>query len=236
MTEERQKQYWMAGIKSLIISYIIYSVQALVFYFSAGEIIPVRSWIYLGTTFIHVTVNSVVQWKLNPTLLIQRLKIRRKGSKSWDEVLMRVCNLTIILAVPIVAGLDAGRFHWSTLDISLIPLGLVLVALSTILINWAMVANPFFEATVRIQKNRAHEVVTRGPYKLVRHPGYLSGILFSLAIPLLIGSVFTFIPSGIYILLMIIRTELEEKTLRKELSGYTEYVKKTKHRLFPGIW
>lgn len=236
MPEERRKQYWMAGIKSLVLSYIIFSVQILIFYFSAGEIRGVRPWIYFGTAFIHVTVNAVVQWRLNPALLIQRLKMRRKGSKLWDEVLMRVCNLTIILAVPAVAGLDVGRFHWSTLDVGLIPVGLVLVTLSTALTNWAMVVNPYFEPTVRIQKDRAHKVVTKGPYKIVRHPGYLSGILFSLAIPLLIGSALTFIPTGIYIMLMMIRTELEDKTLQKELNLYSEYTKKTRYRLFPGIW
>jgi protein-S-isoprenylcysteine O-methyltransferase Ste14 len=236
VAEKRRNQYWIAGIKSLAISYIIYSVQVLVFYFAAGEIVQVRSWIYFGTTFIHVTVNALLQWILNPELLIQRLKIRREGSKGWDEVLMRVCNLTIILVVPLVAGFDIGRFHWLTLDVNLIPIGLILVASSTALLNWAMVANPFFEATVRIQKDRAHKVVIGGPYKIVRHPGYLSGILFALAIPLIIGSAITFIPTGIYIFLMMIRTELEDETLQKELKGYTEYTRKTKYRLLPWIW
>jgi protein-S-isoprenylcysteine O-methyltransferase Ste14 len=89
---------------------------------------------------------------------------------------------------------------------------------------------------VRIQKDRDHKVITDGPYRIVRHPGYLAGILYVLSIPLMIGSGFTFIPTGIYIMLVSIRTLLEDQTLQKELHGYSGYTKKVKHRLFPGIW
>ncbi len=236
MSEDRSRQFRMAGIKSLILFYILLSVQIVVFFFSAGHIPGIRSWIYFFTAFIHSTASTVVQWKLNPELLIERLKPKRKGSKLWDEVLMRICNLTILLVVPIVAGLDIGNYYWSNLDIVLIPLGLFLVLISSILLNWAMVVNPHFEPTVRIQKDRAHRVITSGPYKIVRHPGYLAGILYALAIPFLIGSTFTFLPVGIYCLLMMTRTHLEDETLQKELTGYLEYTQKTRYRLFPGIW
>ena len=149
---------------------------------------------------------------------------------------MRVSNLTVLVAIPIMAGLDIGRFQWSGLDVQLAVLGFLFLTLSTILINWAMAVNPHFEPTVRIQKDRSHRVISSGPYKIVRHPGYLAGILFTLSIPLIIGSVFTFIPVGIYTVLFIIRTSLEDRTLRKELDEYSEYVKRVRYRLFPGIW
>ena len=109
-----------------------------------------------------------------------------------------------------------------------------LVVLSSFLLNWAMVVNPHFEPTVRIQEH--YKVIARGPYSFVRHPGYLSGILFTLAVPLIIGSVFTFIPVAIYCILMIIRTWLEDKTLQKDLKGYSECAKQTRFRLVPRIW
>jgi protein-S-isoprenylcysteine O-methyltransferase Ste14 len=99
-----------------------------------------------------------------------------------------------------------------------------------------MIENPHFEPTVRIQEERSHRVITTGPYEFVRHPGYLGGILWALSIPFMIGSILAFIPAGVYVLLMIIRTWLEDRTLQKELNGYLEYTKRTRHRLFPGIW
>ncbi|MCK5593262.1 isoprenylcysteine carboxylmethyltransferase family protein, partial [Candidatus Bathyarchaeota archaeon] len=151
-------------------------------------------------------------------------------------ILMRVSNLMVLIAVPAVAGWDIGRFQSPGLDVPFAAVGFVLFIVSTILLNWAMIVNPHFEPTVRIQKDRDHKVITSGPYKRVRHPGYLAGILFTLSIPLIIGSVFTLIPSGIYSLLMIIRTSLEDKTLHKELEGYSEYAKRVRYRLFPEIW
>ena len=99
-----------------------------------------------------------------------------------------------------------------------------------------MIMNPHFESTVRIQKDRGHKVITSGPYRIVRHPGYLAGVLYILSVPLIMGSFFTFIPVGMYILLMITRTILEDKTLQKELNGYSEYVQKMRYKRFPWVW
>jgi protein-S-isoprenylcysteine O-methyltransferase Ste14 len=112
----------------------------------------------------------------------------------------------------------------------------VLLVFSSVLINWAMVVNPFFEPTVRIQDDREHRVVSSGPYAFVRHPGYLSGILWITSIPLILGSLYGLLPVGFYSVLMIIRTYLEDRTLKEELDGYREYSAKVRYRLFPGIW
>lgn len=175
-----------------------------------------------------------MQYEVNPQLLVQRLKMKRKDSKQWDEILMRISNLSVIILIPLVAGLDIGRFQWSSLDIYFAVIGIFFVALSSFLLNWAMAVNPHFEPTVRIQED--HTVISKGPYSMVRHPGYLSGILFTFSVPLIIGSVSTFIPVAIYWVLMIIRTWLEDETLQEDLPGYPEYTKQTKYRLFPGIW
>lgn len=225
----------MAAVKQLIVAYVMGSVQMILFFVSAGHI-DVRPWIFFVASFLHYTVSTMVQYKLNPELLVQRLKIKREGSKTWDEILMRVSNLTALIPIPVIAGFDVGRFHWSNLDIWLVPAGLALFTLSTVLLNWAMIANPFFEPTVRIQKDRGHKVITIGPYRIVRHPGYLAGILYALSIPLTIGSAFTFIPVAIYALLMTIRTLLEDRTLHEELNGYSEYAVRVRYRLIPWLW
>jgi protein-S-isoprenylcysteine O-methyltransferase Ste14 len=207
-----------------------------IFFVSAGYVIGPRPWMLFGALFVHYTISTTVQYQLNPGLLVQRLKTKREGSKLWDEILMRVSNLTVLIAVPTVAGLDIGRFQWSSLGVQFAMLGFAFLTLSTILLNWAMAVNPYFEPTVRIQKERGHQAISSGPYKIVRHPGYLAGILFTLSMPLIIGSAFTFIPVGIYAVLFIIRTSLEDKTLHRELDGYTEYAQHVKYKLFPGIW
>ena len=232
----RNKEFRVAGIKQLLLAYVMLVIQMIIFFISAGHINGPRPWIFFGASFVYCSASTVVQYKLNPELLVQRLKRKRKGSKLWDEILMRVSNIIVLIAVPAVAGWDIGRFQSPGLDVPFAAVGFVLFIVSTILLNWAMIVNPHFEPTVRIQKDRDHKVITSGPYKRVRHPGYLAGILFTLSIPLIIGSVFTLIPSGIYSLLMIIRTSLEDKTLHKELDGYSEYAKRVRYRLFPEVW
>ena len=236
MPEENYKEFKLAAFKQLLITSIFLIVQISIFFVSAGNITNQRPWLYFIAAFIHYSVGTAVQYKLNPQLVVQRLKAKREGSKLWDEILMRTSNLMIIIAVPAVAGLDFGRFQWSNINIIFAPLGLLCIVISSIILNYAMIVNIHFEPTVRIQKERNHKVIAEGPYSIIRHPGYLAGILFAISIPLLIGSFFSFIPVCIYICLMIIRTWLEDKTLQKELEGYSEYSRQVRYRLFLGIW
>ncbi|MBC7224324.1 MAG: isoprenylcysteine carboxylmethyltransferase family protein, partial [Anaerolineae bacterium] len=104
------------------------------------------------------------------------------------------------------------------------------------LATWAMASNPFFSAFVRIQRERGHRVVADGPYRYVRHPGYLGAIVFQMAIPLALGSLWALLPSGVAAALYVARTVLEDRTLQEELAGYREYAQKVRHRLLPGLW
>lgn len=99
-----------------------------------------------------------------------------------------------------------------------------------------MLHNPFFESTVRIQKEKNQNVINAGPYKFVRHPGYLGMLLGSISLPLALGSVLAFIPLFIMIVLILIRTYYEDKILQEELAGYSEYCKEVKYRLIPFLW
>lgn len=236
MTEKNSKGARASVIKQFLLTSVMLIIQMTIFFIAAGDINMPRVWTYFGAAFAHYAASTTLLYKFNPELLVQRLKMKRKGSKLWDEILMRISNLTVLIAVPVVAGLDLGRSHQSNLDVPFALAGFASLILSTALLNWAMIVNPHFEATVRIQKDRDHKVITTGPYRIVRHPGYLAAILFVLSIPLIIGSLLTFIPAGAYILLVVIRTSLEDRTLNQELDGYSEYAKRVRHRLFPGIW
>jgi protein-S-isoprenylcysteine O-methyltransferase Ste14 len=96
--------------------------------------------------------------------------------------------------------------------------------------------NKFFEPTVRIQTDRGHKVIDTGPYAIVRRPGYLSGFLVFIGMPLSLGSVWALIPGILLCLLLIVQTIWEDQTLRNELTGYREYAQKVRYRLIPGVW
>jgi protein-S-isoprenylcysteine O-methyltransferase Ste14 len=100
----------------------------------------------------------------------------------------------------------------------------------------AIVENRFFSGTVRIQSERGHHVVSTGPYRFVRHPGYAGALWGYLVIPLLLDSAWTFIPAVLLVGVLILRTALEDKTLQEELPGYKEFAQKTRYRLVPGLW
>ncbi|UCG37149.1 MAG: isoprenylcysteine carboxylmethyltransferase family protein [Candidatus Bathyarchaeota archaeon] len=234
--QKNNKQLRIAGIKQLLVTSILLSVQMALFFLSAGHVTATLAWLFFLASFLHNAASTAVQYKFNAELLVQRLKLKRKGSKLWDEILMRVTNLTALVLMPVVAGLDYGRFLRSSLGIHFTVAGLFLFIASSVLINWAMLANPYFEQTVRVQKDRSHRVISGGPYQIVRHPGYLGGILYALSFPLIIGSIYTFIPAGIYVLLMVTRTLLEDRTLQRELCGYKEYAEKVRYRLLPWLW
>jgi protein-S-isoprenylcysteine O-methyltransferase Ste14 len=212
------------------------TVMIAIFYTSAGRTNIPRAWFFFAISLLYFISSNIVLYIYNPNLLIQRLKIKRKDSKKWDEVLVRATNLTALILIPTIAGLDVGRNNWSNLGLIYAFLGTVCLVISSVLINWAMIENPFFEPTVRIQSDRNHYVITTGPYRIVRHPGYLSGILWIGSIPLILGSMYAFAPFLLYSALIILRTYLEDRTLQKELVGYKEYTEKVRYRLFPGIW
>jgi len=225
-----------AAIKQTMLSTAMLAIMMAVFYASAGRTGIPRSWFLFCAAFVYFVASSLALYMYNPGLLIQRLKIRRAGSKTWDEVLVRINNLTALLLVPAVAGLDVGRYGWSSLGLPYAVMGVVFLIVSSVLLNWSMIENPYFEPTVRIQNDRDHKVVTTGPYAIVRHPGYLSGILWIASVPLILGSLYALTPFVLYTMLMTLRTYLEDRTLQEELPGYKEYAERVKSRLFPGIW
>ena len=143
--------------------------------------------------------------------------------------------MPIGLSLPIIAGLDV-RYEWAVLPEALIGVGVLIFLPGFFLIEWALFTNSHFETTVRIQADRNHRVVTGGPYRLVRHPGYVGASVMYLAAPLILGTSWAFAPAGLMIILFIIRTALEDRTLREELEGYQEYAGRTMYRLVPGVW
>lgn len=203
-------------------------------FWSAGRIDWWPAWAAIAVWVVWYTTMDVIVFRFNPGLIAERLA-PPKGAKAWDKAILSILRLTQ-LARYIVAGLDQ-RYGW-TVDFPLAAqmAALMVCFLSTGLFAWAMTANAFFSQVVRIQSDRGHAVATHGPYRYVRHPGYAGAILFDLAISMLLASWWTLLIGGLCAILLVIRTALEDRTLRAELTGYVEYTRQVRYRLVPGIW
>ncbi len=210
-------------------------VTGLVFFLTAGKINILRAWIYIGIYAIGGLIISFILFKKTPKLLNDRRKMQ-KGTKQLDKYIILTYFFFAIVITPFVAGIDR-RFNLTELLPSFyLYIGIILYLLSALFSTWPMLHNPFFEGTLRIQKEKNHNVINTGPYKIVRHPGYLGMLLGSIALPLAMGSVLALIPLSIMIVLIFVRTYYEDTTLQKELTGYSEYCREVKYRLIPFIW
>jgi protein-S-isoprenylcysteine O-methyltransferase Ste14 len=200
----------------------------------AGTFHWLEAWLLLLLYF--AAVSGVLIWMKTkaPDLLKERIS-RNKEIKSWDKIIMAAYSfvLIILLAVP---GLDAVRFGWSEVPLFVKVFGFIGYIPALVFAFWAMRENAYASDVVRIQEDRGHTVCTTGPYRFVRHPMYVGVILFMLCFPLSLGSLYSFIPASLIVVLFIIRTSLEDKTLMKELDGYKEYAQTVRYRLLPGVW
>jgi protein-S-isoprenylcysteine O-methyltransferase Ste14 len=181
-----------------------------------------------------IAATAIVILRVNPDLLAERLG-PRKGAKRWDTAILSVLGI-VQLARYIIAGLDQ-RFDWTGgFPLAAQIAALVLCVLGYALFVWAIASNAYFSQVVRIQFQRGHIVATGGPYRYVRHPAYAGAILYELAVPVLLSSWWSFIASALGAILLILRTALEDRTLKAELTGYADYARQVRHRLLPGAW
>ena len=190
-------------------------------------------WIYVGIIVVTVAINLACVRRWNPGLIRQRVGFRR-GSKTWDVVWLALFTAAVS-AIYVVALLEPRDEEWRAPGAAWLA-GLAIFAPGWALIIWSMVVNPFFEKTVRIQTDRGHRVIDSGPYAYVRHPGYVGFLGWILSTPLLLPSASAFLPALLVVILLVIRTALEDRTLHAELPGYAEYAARVRFRLIPGVW
>lgn len=192
-----------------------------------------QAWVYSVINLIILALMGTLFTK-NSELVEERLN-PKEGMKGWDKFYFAFTTPLYIIAL-ILGGLDA-RFGWTTnMPIWIYWTSVVVYLLGQAIFLWARYTNNYFSSVVRIQTDRGHAVCSDGPYRYVRHPGYVGGFLFTSTIGLMLGSWWASIPQVIAALMLIWRTAREDKTLQKELPGYTEYTTQTRYRLFPGIW
>ena len=205
-----------------------------ILFISAGRIDYWQGLVYVAVGVIMSVLNYTV-FSIDQELLNERSK-PGENTKQWDKTLLGLSFL-VTLSMYVTAGMDTGRYHWSPdFHWSLTVLGIIMTIKGQLLFLIAQKQNKFFSSTVRIQKDREHTVCDTGLYSIVRHPAYLGMIIQSLGFPLLFGSLWSIIPISLSILLILIRTSLEDKTLKNELKGYREYSGKTRYKLIPYVW
>ena len=213
---------------------ILLLVQAAILFLAAGRPNWIWAWVFLGIYLVSVAINSVFLMRASPETIAERGQA--KESKDWDKLVSGLWSLAQFLILPLVAGLDM-RFGWSQNYSTLWHVaGAMVFAVGLGIFGWAMITNIYFSTVVRIQSDRGQTVCRTGPYRFVRHPGYIGTILQSLGIPILLGSVWALIPGITAAVLMIVRTSLEDRTLQAELHGYQDFVQEVRYRLVPGIW
>ncbi len=223
------------GKRLLVFVYVLIAIHGLLLFVSAWNFQWERGWLFLS---LEVTFFSIELWLIawvNPASLNGRAAARKeKGTEPFDPVILRV-HVVLMLALFVVAGLDAGQ-GWSQVPSALSALGVLSLLIGAFISAWALFANTFFEPTVRIQTNRNHHVIQDGPYAYVRHPGYLGMFFLVGSYGLVLGSWFAVGVGVLVILNFINRTRLEDNVLHEKLDGYKEYARQTRYRLFPGIW
>ncbi len=227
---QRISRFWIRLI-------FVYLFIPLILFASAWDLRWWQAWVFSMIIFAAGIASRVWAEQQHPGLLAERANFgKAQDIKPWDKLLAPLMAISISFPLVIVAGLD-HRFGWSPvfplwLNIS----GFILIAAGYVFASWALVENRFFSGAVRIQTDRGHVVCDSGPYRIVRHPGYIGNILPLPGIALALSSVWALIPAAVALIIIIVRTALEDQTLMEELPGYRAYAQRVRYRLIPGIY
>lgn len=221
------KQLFIEAISKFILGVVLVGV--LVFA-PAGTIFFVNGWLFMGILFIPMFFAGLVMMAKNPELLKKRLNAKEKQKE--QDLVVKLSGL-MFLAGFIVAGLNF-RFEWHVL-----PVGVSIGAAVVFLVAYLLYAevlreNTYLSRTIEVQKNQ--KVIDTGLYGIVRHPMYSVTLLLFLSMPIVLGSIYSFVIFLIYPLIIAKRIRNEEMLLENELAGYKEYKKKVKYRLIPFVW
>lgn len=207
---------------------------ALFMFLPAGTWAWPKGWLFVLVVLVVVSAVFLVLHRVNPEVIVARSRFH-EGTKGWDKLLLSV-YFPAMAAVLLVAALDDGRYHWFPVPWWVCGVGYALLLAGIGIVTWAEAVNKFFEVAVRIQTDRGHTVIDTGPYAIVRHPGYVGGILHAIGIALSLGSLWALVPAGVALLVLFVRTQWEDQTLQEDLNGYKEYTRRVRYKLIPSVW
>ncbi len=227
----------LASARQWIRLVIVYLFIPLILLACGGDTRWWQAWVYSLLIVAAGPGGRILAERRHPGIMAERQNMEKaKDAKSWDKILAPLMGLSFSYPPVIVAGLD-HRYHWSPVfPLWLVLTGFLLISLGYAFAAWALVENRFFSTVVRIQNDRGHVVCDSGPYRFVRHPGYAGNVLALAGIVLALNSLWTLIPAGVALLIAVIRTTLEDRTLQTELKGYRGYAQRVRYRLIPWIF
>ena len=202
----------------------------LLIFLPAGSLNYWNGWLFMGILFIPMFIAGIVMMIKSPELLKSRLNAKEKENEQREVVAL---SGLMFLAGFIVAGLNY-RFEWITLPSPIVIIGTVLFLLSYLVYAEVLRENVFLSRTIEVQKNQ--KVIDTGLYGIVRHPMYMATIFLFLSMPLVLGSIISFIIFLVYPFIIAKRIKNEEEVLEKDLKGYKEYKNKVKYKMIPYIW
>lgn len=215
-----------------IVAYL--AVSATIYFASAGRTDLPLAWYYFGLHLALGLVFSMALARSSPDLIAERIK---PGPGEQDHV-FKIASTILTTLMMVLAGLDVGHYRWTAPVAPSVQIAaLVATLLGYAFISWGVLSNRFFSSAVRLQPDRQQVVIDKGPYAIIRHPGYTGAILYMCLTGVALGSWLSMLVAGVPIFLLFLRrTILEDAMLRKGLPGYEEYAKRVRYRLMPAIW
>lgn len=202
----------------------------LLIFLPAGTFSFFNGWLFMIILFVPMFLAGIVMMFKNPALLKSRLNAKEKQRE--QNVVIKLSGIMFLIGF-IVAGLDF-RFNWFTVPKGVVIGGTIVFLIAYLLYAEVLKENTYLSRTIEVQKNQ--KVIDTGLYGIVRHPMYSATLLLFLSMPLVLGSIYSFLIFLAYPLIIAKRIKEEEKFLEKELEGYREYKQKVKYRLIPFIW
>lgn len=219
--------------RAVVASYIGVIVMASIIFIAGGRLLYWQALLYLGLALLGTTLTHVLSPPAS-NLAAQRANNVKTG-EVWDRRIVGVYFLLNIVTF-IVAGLDSGRFVWSgPLPLAATAIGAVVMLIGQLIFALARRENAFFASTVQIEEERAHSVCMTGPYRVIRHPGYLGMAISLVGFPLVLGSSWAYVPVVLSVITLLLRVQREDRFLQDRLTGYREYASVVKYKLIPAI-
>jgi protein-S-isoprenylcysteine O-methyltransferase Ste14 len=212
------------------------AIMAMLLFVSAGTLHWPAAWVFLAELGLLGYASGLWLAWTDPDLLRERMSpFVQHDQQASDRKLMTIVSIAFVVWL-IFMPLDACRFGWSHVPLWVRWIGGIAIAVSLAIVQWTVLENRYAVVVVRVQRERGQHVISTGPYRFVRHPMYAGAILLFVGTPLLLGSLYGLIGAAIIIALFCYRITIEERTLRAELEGYTDYAARVPYRMIPGVW